>query len=219
MSTPDTSAPQILFVDDEPNAVKYFQRAVEKLAPVITASTVEEGKRLLDTNADSLAVLISDQRMPGMTGVDFLRRVKEIHPDCVRMMLSGYVDLKSVGDAINEGAIYKFLTKPWDNELLCSNIEEAFRSKEMVVDNKRLQEELRAANIELARVNDELRGHLRDKSQQAMRDEAALGAGLGDLGEVRDGLEPASGAGGLALAEGHVSSSSRTGRSGRRPPG
>lgn len=165
----------LLLVDDEEAIIKLLERLLHGRGyRVLGTTSAEHGLTLLGENR--VDVVISDQRMPGMTGVEFLRRVKEIHPDCVRIMLSAFVDLKSVADAINEGAIYKFLTKPWDNELLCSNIEEAFRSKEMAVDNRRLQEELRAANIELARVNDELRRHLHEKSQQAMRDETALGA-------------------------------------------
>jgi len=165
----------LLLVDDDEAIIRVLELLLRGRGyRVLSATSAEQGLTLLGENR--VDVVISDQRMPGMHGVEFLRRVKEIHPDSVRMMLSGYIDLKSVTDAINEGAIYKFLTKPWNNELLCTNIEEAFRRKEMARDNKRLGEELRAVNIELARVNDELRRHLRDKSQQVVRDEAALGA-------------------------------------------
>jgi len=165
----------LLLVDDDEAILRVLELLLRGRGyRVLSATSAEQGLTLLGENR--VDVVISDQRMPGMHGVEFLRRVKEIHPDSVRIMLSAYIDLKSVTDAINEGAIYKFLTKPWNNELLCTNIEEAFRRKEMARDNKRLGEELRAANIELARVNDELRRHLRDKSQQVVRDEVALGA-------------------------------------------
>ena len=170
----DTKVRTLLLVDDEENILNSLKRLLRRSGyRVLTATSAELGLRLLGENR--IDVVISDQRMPGMPGVEFLRRVKDIHPDTVRMMLSGYTDLQSVTDAINEGAIYKFLTKPWDDEQLCANIEEAFRRKEMAVDNKRLGEALHAANIELARVNDELRQHLHDQSQQVIRDEVALG--------------------------------------------
>ncbi|MGP1683916.1 MAG: EAL domain-containing protein, partial [Giesbergeria sp.] len=170
----------LLLVDDDENILNSLKRLLRRNGyRILTASSAEQGLILLAENR--VDVMISDQRMPGMPGVEFLRRVKDIHPDSVRMMLSGYTDLKSVIDAINEGAIYKFLTKPWDDELLCVNIEEAFRRKEMAVDNKRLGEKLHVANIELARVNDELRQHLRQQSKQVMRDEVALGTAQGVL--------------------------------------
>lgn len=169
------NARALLLVDDDEAVINVLELLLRGRGyRVFSATSAEQGLTLLGENR--VDVVVSDQRMPGMPGVEFLRRVKEIHPDSVRIMLSGYADLQSVTDAINEGAIYKFLAKPWDNELLCTHIDEAFRRKEMAVDNKRLGEELHAANIELARVNDELRRHLRDKSQQVMRDETALGA-------------------------------------------
>ncbi|MDO8369693.1 MAG: response regulator, partial [Candidatus Nitrotoga sp.] len=96
---------------------------------ILTAMSAEQGLELLASH--QVDVIISDQRMPGMSGVEFLRRVKTLHPETVRLVLSGYTDLQAVTDAINEGAIYKFLTKPWDDGILRANIEEAFRNKEM----------------------------------------------------------------------------------------
>ncbi len=165
----------LLLVDDEDDIITYLQVLLSRDGyRVLGATNAEQGLTLLGENR--VDVVISDQNMPGMCGVEFLRRVKEIHPGSVRIMLSGFTDLQAVTDAINEGAIYKFLSKPWKDELLRSNIEEAFRHKEMAFENRRLSEELHAANVELVRVNDELRRHLREKSQQAMRNEAALGA-------------------------------------------
>ncbi|MGH8432911.1 MAG: response regulator, partial [Pseudomonas sp.] len=72
-------------------------------------------------------VILSDQRMPEMNGTEFLSRVKDLYPATIRIVLSGYTDLKSVTDAINQGAIYKFLTKPWDDAQLRSTIAQAFQ--------------------------------------------------------------------------------------------
>lgn len=170
-----TNVRTLLLVDDDEDVVKLLQILLSRNGyRVLGTTSAEHGLTLLGENR--VDVVISDQSMPGMCGAEFLRRVKEIHPDSVRIMLSGLNDLQSVTDAINEGAIYKFLSKPWDDGLLCANIEEAFRRKEMAMENRRLTQELHAANAELVRVNDELRRHLHEKSLQALRDEAALGA-------------------------------------------
>ena len=101
-------------------------------------------------------VIISDQRMPGMTGTEFLSQVKEQYPDTVRIVLSGYTEFNSITDAINRGAIYKFLTKPWEDDLLRAHIQEAFQRYEMKMENTRLDQELKLANDELKRINHEL---------------------------------------------------------------
>ena len=72
-------------------------------------------------------VILSDQRMPDMSGTEFFSRVRQLYPDTIRIVLTGYTDLDSVTDAINRGAIYKFLTKPWDDDLLREQVREAFR--------------------------------------------------------------------------------------------
>ena len=125
--------------------------------------------------ANVVDVIVSDQRMPGMIGADFLRAAKVRYPDTIRIMLSGYTELQSVTDAVNEGAIYKFLTKPWDDEQLRGHIAEAFRLKEIADDNERLNLELRTANYALAATNRKMEDLLRQKQQQITRDEISLG--------------------------------------------
>jgi response regulator RpfG family c-di-GMP phosphodiesterase len=77
-----------------------------------------------------VGVIVSDALMPEMPGAELLRRVKGLYPDVVRIMLSGYAELRSVTEAINEGSVYKFLTKPWDDALLREHIQESFRRYE-----------------------------------------------------------------------------------------
>ena len=86
MTDHDITAPVILFVDDEASAVKYFQLAINLLAPVITAGTVEEGKRMLDEHAHTLMVLVSDQRMPGGFGNELLLYARHKYPHMVRIL-------------------------------------------------------------------------------------------------------------------------------------
>jgi response regulator RpfG family c-di-GMP phosphodiesterase len=125
-----------------------------------------DGYRILKATSASAAlnllaqhpvgVIVSDQHMPEMNGTEFLRQVKQIHPDTVRIVLADYTELKSVTDAINEGTVYKFLTKPWNNDLLRAHIREAFQHYELAQDNRHLAEELARARelIEARREED-----------------------------------------------------------------
>ena len=104
-----------------------------------------------------------------MTGTEFLSRVKELYPDTVRIVLIGYTELNSVTDAINRGAIYKFLTKPWEDDLLRANVAEAFRHHEMKLENIRLGSELQQANEKLQLINHELEQRVENKTREVMR--------------------------------------------------
>jgi two-component system probable response regulator PhcQ len=108
------TAPQILFVDDEATAVKYFQRAINSLAPVVTGSSVEEGKRLLDEHAQTLLVLVSDQRMPGGYGNELLLYARTKYPHIVRILTTAYSELEQTVEAVNQGQIHRYIQKPWE---------------------------------------------------------------------------------------------------------
>jgi diguanylate cyclase (GGDEF)-like protein/PAS domain S-box-containing protein len=155
----------LLLVDDEENIIASLKRLLRRGGyRIVTANSAAQGlQRLAETEVD---VIVSDQRMPGMTGVEFLRRAKDLYPDTVRIVLSGYTELQSITDAINEGAIYKFLTKPWEDELLRANIDEAFRQKGMADENRRLDKEVRDANAELADVNQRLQVALAKQNEE-----------------------------------------------------
>jgi len=139
--------PKVLLVDDEERILRTLGMLLKMQYRILTAGGGAQGLELLAS--EPVDVIISDQRMPQMTGVEFLRQVKARYPDTVRMVLSGYTELQSITDAINEGAIYRFLTKPWDDDQLRGHIADAFRSKEMADENKRLSQELAAANEQL----------------------------------------------------------------------
>ena len=160
----------LLIVDDEENILAALKRLLRREGyHSVTANSAMEGlQRLAEVDVD---VIVSDQRMPGMTGVEFLRRAKELYPDTVRMVLSGYTELQSITDAVNEGAIYKFLTKPWDDERLRVHIEEAFRQKELADENRRLSREVQTANQELAEVNQRLQRLLATQREQTSLEE------------------------------------------------
>lgn len=127
----------LLLVDDEENILMALRRMLRPEGYVIhTASSGEEGLEVLAR--EPIGVVVSDQRMPKMSGSEFLGKVKERYPDTMRIVLSGYTELNAITDAINQGAIYKFLTKPWDDELLKRHIDEAFSRFEMKGENLRL---------------------------------------------------------------------------------
>ncbi len=158
----------LLLVDDEENITSALVRLLRQDGyRILRANGGEAGLELLAKN--EVGVIISDQRMPGMTGVEFLGKVRELYPDTVRVVLSGYTELSTVTDAINRGAIYKFLTKPWEDELLRANVEEAFQRYEMKMENVRLARELENANEELLRINHELELRVEDKTREIMR--------------------------------------------------
>jgi diguanylate cyclase (GGDEF)-like protein len=163
----------LLLVDDEVNILSALKRLLRgNNYKILTAASGQEGLDLLKIN--EVDVIVSDQRMPGITGVEFLRKAKEIRPDTVRIVLSGYAELQSVTGAVNEGAIYKFLMKPWDDAQLREHIDEAFRRKEMADENRRLALEVSTANFELAAANRRLEEVLKQQQQQISRDEASL---------------------------------------------
>lgn len=135
----------ILLVDDEENILKALVRLLRRDGyTILTASSANEGLELLKSN--TVGVILSDQRMPEGSGVEFLRQVKQLYPDTIRMVLSGYTDLNSITEAINQGAIYKFLTKPWEDDLLRENISKAFTHFRLSSENKRLNNELQRLN-------------------------------------------------------------------------
>jgi len=166
-------ARRLLLVDDEPNIVSALRRLLRAdQYQIYTANDGLQGLEVL--GRQQVDVIVSDQRMPGMLGADFLRKARELAPDSIRIMLSGYTELQSVTDAVNEGAIYKFLTKPWDDEQLRSHIADAFRVKEIADDNQRLHLEVRTANQELAAANRRMIQLLHEKQRQISRDEISL---------------------------------------------
>lgn len=157
----------LLLVDDEENILSSLRRLFRKDGyRVLCAGSGEEGLKVLES--EKVDVILSDQRMPHMLGTSFLRRAREKSPHSVRMILSGYTDLDSVTDAINEGAVYKFLTKPWDDELLRLAVREALQHKWTDDENRMLQGMLLERNDELEQTCAAL-AHQADETRNASR--------------------------------------------------
>jgi diguanylate cyclase (GGDEF)-like protein/PAS domain S-box-containing protein len=122
----ETPRQTLLLLDDEQNILRALGRVLRRDSyEILMANRAEEAFDILARN--DVQVIITDQRMPEMSGTEFLSRVKGLYPDTVRIILSGYTDLKTVTDAINQGEVYKFLLKPWDDEDLRSVVAQAFR--------------------------------------------------------------------------------------------
>lgn len=164
----DDIADTLLIVDDEANILSSLGRVFRRDGyRLLSASGGREGLELLEKH--EVGVILSDQRMPDMTGVRFLSKVRERWPDTVRIVLSGYTELSSVTDSINQGAIYKFLTKPWEDDDLRETVRKAFQLYRVTRENTRLNAALKEANTELTRWNHELERRVADKTGEALR--------------------------------------------------
>ena len=129
-------------VDDGPPILKALQRILRRdRYKIYSTTSPAEGFDILAKHKISL--VICDQRMPEMSGAEFLTRVKEIHPTTIRIVLSGYSDLESIIDSINKGSIYKFLFKPWDDEQLRTHVREALDMHRVAEENAQLITQLR----------------------------------------------------------------------------
>jgi adenylate cyclase len=119
---------KIIVVDDEPANLRLLEKLFRHDHQVITAESGEEALRLLGQH--DAALLITDQRMPGMTGVELLKLTATIRPHMVRIILTGYTDVDTLVEAINSGLVYKYVTKPWNNEELRLTVSRALEHYE-----------------------------------------------------------------------------------------
>jgi DNA-binding NtrC family response regulator len=141
----------VLYVDDEINNLNSFKAAFRRDFDIYTAQSAREGRKILDAN--EIGVIITDQRMPGMTGIEFLESILAVYPDTIRILLTGFSDMNAVMDAINRGQVYKYLVKPWQNDELKLYIQNALEIYHLRRENKELAQKLQQANMELAMLN------------------------------------------------------------------
>ena len=147
---------RILFVDDERNVLRSLERLfLEEEYEIFTAASGQEGLETIETSGP-FQLIVSDYRMPSMNGVEFLSEVYQRWPETERIILSGYADTAAIVSAINEGRIYKFIAKPWNDDDLLRTIREVLDRYELRASNRRLLEELSEANKELQIINDNL---------------------------------------------------------------
>ncbi|HET6246514.1 MAG TPA: response regulator [Tepidisphaeraceae bacterium] len=140
-TTPPAGKRPILVVDDEPEMLYSLRNLLRREFEVYTARSGEEGIEILQQH--EIHLVMTDQRMPMMTGVELLHRLKTEHPGAMRLIFTGYADIKTVIDAINQGNVFRYITKPWDPEELLGALREAGQRYDQIVDRNHLLSDLR----------------------------------------------------------------------------
>jgi putative nucleotidyltransferase with HDIG domain len=164
MSEQENNRTKVLLVDDEENILKSLKRLLmDEGIDIYTANSGEQGLELL-RNTPGVDLIVSDQRMPGLTGAEFLQKSREIVPDALRMMLTGYADLKATIDAINKGGAFQYISKPWNDEELIRTIRDAVRQCQLLAENKRLSALVKKQNEELKEWNCNLKSRVLEQT-------------------------------------------------------
>lgn len=138
---------KILYVDDEENNLQAFKATFRRDYNIFLALSADEGREIL--RSEDVHIIITDQRMPDETGVDFLSSIIPINPDPIRILLTGYTDIQAVIDAINKGQIYHYLTKPWEEEYIRNVIQNAYEVYQLRLENRQLTSDLHDINSQL----------------------------------------------------------------------
>ncbi len=175
MNTAATEIPlQILIVDDEENILRSLNRLLaNEEFEVLTAISGEEALKILSNNTNT-ALIISDQRMPGLSGVDFLEQAKKLAPDAGRIILTGYADVTAAIDGINKGGAHRYITKPWKDDELTRIVHEAVLRFVLVKDNQRLARIVKNQNDELKKWNSRLESLVREQTDEIRKQNEEL---------------------------------------------
>ena len=173
------SLPQILYIDDEEDNLTVFYSAFRRNYKVHLASSGQEGLEILGNH--HIQLVIADQRMPKMTGIEFLEKIINTHPECIRMVLTGYTDVEDIIQAINKGRVYRYITKPWNKDDLKITIDQALETFDLKQQNRKLFTDLEEANqtlekkvIERTKQIEFQRREITDSIQYASRIQNAL---------------------------------------------
>ena len=137
----------VLYIDDEPHNLIAFKAAFRRDFNVFLANSAKEACKIVDEN--DIHVILSDQRMPVTTGIEFFESIIETHPEPIRILITGYTDIDAVIDSINRGQVYKYLTKPWNEEDIKIFITKAYEVFSLRRKNEELSRKLLDANTKL----------------------------------------------------------------------
>lgn len=168
----------ILVVDDEPDVVKSVKDLLRLDYHVLTATNAAQAKELL--KQEEVHVVMTDQRMPDMTGVELLADIRGEYPHAVRLLFTGYADIRAVIDAINQGNVYRYIAKPWDPDELQVIIREACERYDLIVSHEELLQELQEKNKELEQANQLKSAFIRVASHE-LRTPLTILLGVADL--------------------------------------
>jgi DNA-binding NtrC family response regulator len=165
----------ILLVDDEENILKALRRVLgrRKDWEIETYTRAEEALRRM--RIKNFELVLSDYRMPGMDGVQFLSQVKQLQPETMRLIISGHTDLDALLGAINEASIYQFISKPWNDYELVATLEQALNYRDRLVENRRLADQVRGQQQQL------------DQQQAALKELEAKYPGITKVDRAPDG--------------------------------
>ena len=175
----------ILIVDDEQDILDSVRDLLRMDFKVVTTTSAAHAIELM--KAQEFQLVMTDQRMPNMTGVEFLKNVRGEYPDAIRLLFTGYADIQAVIDAINQGNVYRYITKPWDPNELASIIREACERFDMIVERRQLLKQLEQKNAELEKAisdlkaADELKTAFIKVASHELRTPVALLRGLIDV--------------------------------------
>lgn len=163
--TKSMSAPVILCVDDEPSILKSLQRLlINTGATILVAENGQKALTLLQENHVNL--IITDMRMPGMTGAEFLAQAASLQPDAYRILITGYADLASTISAVNVGRIHRYVQKPWDNQDLLNTIDEGLEYYRLIRQNKLLMKQVSIQNKQLRSLNEGLENLVQQRTEK-----------------------------------------------------
>lgn len=137
----------LLIIDDEVDITKALVRQFRRKYNVFASTDATDALKVMEK--EKIQVVLSDQRMPGMTGVDFFAQIKDKYPDALKLILTGYSDIEAVIGAINEGQVFRYVKKPWNPDELETIIREAFEKYELITNNRKLMANLQEANATL----------------------------------------------------------------------
>jgi len=144
----------LLVVDDEPDVLESLRHLFHRTYRVLTAGGGDQALAILEQN--EVHLILSDQRMPGMSGDVLLSHARRLQPDAIRMLFTGYADIQAVINAVNEGNIFRYILKPWDASELEGILRQAIDHYELIAERKRLISELKSANQQLTQANHDL---------------------------------------------------------------
>ncbi|QDV34165.1 hybrid sensor histidine kinase/response regulator [Tautonia plasticadhaerens] len=185
---PGRRRPGLLVVDDEAEVLRSLFDLFRLDYRVLTATRGAEALEILQEEQE-VSVVMSDQRMPEMTGVEFLSRARAIRPEATRLLITGYADLKAVIDAINEGHVFRYVAKPWDPDELGTVIRQAVEHHDLIVEKQGLIEELRTANARLEEAN-RLKSNFIEVASHELNTPVTIVLGMAELWKLTHGGQP-----------------------------
>jgi response regulator RpfG family c-di-GMP phosphodiesterase len=147
LSEPPREKIHVLYVDDEVKNLRSFKSVLRREFKIFTAESASDGLEILAT--EKIHVIVTDQIMPKMTGIEFLKKVREKYPRPVRILLTGYSDIEAVVNAINQGGVYRYMTKPWREEEMRQVLQSTYEVFYLREKNKKLTEDLIKTNRQL----------------------------------------------------------------------